>query len=434
MLPARLGAEAFAADGAIWITPEAFRPDTMHGLALIGHELAHLRQQAGMGEAGPLRVLDDPALEAEADAFGSAFADPALLGAIWTETQGAARTPRGVVQCSGFKGSSSLAQMIADNDFPFDDDDDDEEEIPPPPPPPPPPGKVPGPPPLPTTPPPPLPPGLQRPPPPSGPPPSIPPPRPPPPTTRPPPPPLPVFTGGARDAFASSFTRPRSGNGPPPLPQGAKGTAYGYGHTAQSIVSPSRAVMGVGVSVFNTGAGVAAGTGMAGTVTGALAGGIGAVLAPAALITGPVGIALMVLDVALSAKAAASTYSHIKALEAIMIKYLNAKGVQTSTLLAIAFVLSKKNKKLKRKGLGCVPILGSVCNTVYTLGRTIQKRLDGTKGVERRLAAVQLWTNMMAGDPAAIAACEELLGAKMFSSIRRYGDGHLVLKKKMKSL
>jgi hypothetical protein len=143
---------------------------------------------------------------------------------------------------------------------------------------------------------------------------------------------------------------------------------------------------------------------------------------------------MAVADIALSAVSAASTYAHMIALEEIVRHYKGRSGVRDSTLEAIAFTLNKKNKKLKRKGLGCIPILGSICNTVYTLGRSMQKRYQGTRGVERRAYAKTLWGNMLAGDPAASAAGDNLLGIKTFTRIRNCIDGDVVLKKKMKSL
>ncbi|WP_431284088.1 eCIS core domain-containing protein [Humitalea sp. 24SJ18S-53] len=348
-LPSRRGALAFAAAGQVWIAPRAFRPRSRQGLALIGHELAHLAQQSRMG-AMPAGVLADAGLEAAADAFGDAFAETPAIDAPWVAVAGPAAAPSGVVQCSyGRPGNMRpLAARIADDAFLDDEEDEEEDEA-------------------------------------TGP--------------------------GARDGGAS------------------------HGKTAKKIAGPTRAVVGGAVSAVNTTSGVLGGTGIAGGVTGALSAGAAAAMAPAAAVLGPAGIALMIADIALSAASAASTYSHITALEKILRTYEFAgKQVRESTLEAIAYALNKKNKKLKRKGLGCIPILGSICNSVYTLGRTIQKRVDGTRGTERRSQARTLWLNMMAGDPAAIAACQELLGVAMFTKIRKYSDGDVVLKKKLKSL
>ncbi|HEY4250901.1 MAG TPA: DUF4157 domain-containing protein [Roseomonas sp.] len=221
---------------------------------------------------------------------------------------------------------------------------------------------------------------------------------------------------------------------PVPGPSGARTIASTRGGTATGIARPVRSVIGMGVSATNTVSGVLGGTGTLGSVTGALSSGAAAAMAPAAAVLGPAGIALAIADMALSAVSAAKTYAHMCALEAIIQLYSGKPGVRADTLTAIAYTLNKKNKKLKRKGISCIPILGSICNTVYTLGRTVQKKLDKSKGVERRAMAKVLWTNMMQGDRAAIAACEELLGAKTFGKIRMCIDGDVVLKKKMKSL
>src|SRR5262249_26943676 len=163
---------------------------------------------------------------------------------------------------------------------------------------------------------------------------------------------------------------------------------------------------------------------------GAVAPVAGAALGAAAPFLGPAGIALMILDIGFSAFSAAKTYAHICALEAILELYSGNRRVLPGTLDAIIFAPQKKNKKIKRKGIGCIPVLGSICNTAYTLGRRLTKK---NRGVERRQQAQTLWENMLRGDPAALAACEELLGETTFAKIKIYADGHLVLKKKMKS-
>jgi hypothetical protein len=106
----------------------------MAGLQLIGHELAHLAQQkrAGRSGWGALEVVDDPALEAAADCFGAAFADPSLFSAPWLQAADAA-APRGPVQCSGSRGAVSRSaryQMIAEQAA-EDEDPDDEDGFPP---------------------------------------------------------------------------------------------------------------------------------------------------------------------------------------------------------------------------------------------------------------------------------------------------------------
>lgn len=354
-LPACQGASAFAGNGRIWITRDAFRPDSRDGLRLIGHELAHLAQQnrPGAGEGAPF-LLDDAPLEAAAEAFGAIFAETAPTDLVWETAEDTAE-PRGPLQCSYTKPQHGmgLRNQVFHDDFGDVEEDEDEDED---------------------------------------------------------------------DA------------GPMQGPSGAKSIATTKGSTATGIARPVRAAVGMGVSATNTVSGVMGGTGMIGGITGAVSSGAAAAMAPAAAVLGPAGIALAIADLALSAVSAAKTYAHMCALEAIMQLYSGKPGVRETTLTAIAYTLNKKNKKLKRKGISCIPVLGSICNTVYTLGRTVQKKMNKTKGVERRAMSKLLWNNMLAGDPAAIAACEELLGAKTFGKIRMCIDGDVVLKKKMKSL
>ena len=166
--------------------------------------------------------------------------------------------------------------------------------------------------------------------------------------------------------------------------------------------------------------------------TAPLAGGAAAAAGAAATVSGPVGIAFALIDSTRSAVSAVKTYRHVNALERILKSY--GQHALNGTVEAILFAIKKKNKKLKRTGVGCVPVLGSICNSVYTTGRTIKKRVKGTRGHERRAHAETLWRNAQHGDLCARSACIELLGEKIHNLIDGYSDGHLVLKKKMKSL
>lgn len=75
----RLGAQAFTRGNDIHVAPGRFAPHTESGRALIGHELAHVVQQAN-GRVRPttkvagVPVNDDPGLEREADAVGARLA------------------------------------------------------------------------------------------------------------------------------------------------------------------------------------------------------------------------------------------------------------------------------------------------------------------------------------------------------------------------
>ncbi|MFN3259775.1 MAG: DUF4157 domain-containing protein [Pikeienuella sp.] len=69
----RIGAIAFTAGADIYFAPGRFRPESAEGRRLLGHELAHVLQQRQgrvRGGAGALTVVQDAALEAEADRMG----------------------------------------------------------------------------------------------------------------------------------------------------------------------------------------------------------------------------------------------------------------------------------------------------------------------------------------------------------------------------
>lgn len=69
----RIGAIAFTAGADVFFAPGRFNPDTAEGRRLLGHELAHVVQQRQgrvRGTAGAVTVVQDAALEAEADRAG----------------------------------------------------------------------------------------------------------------------------------------------------------------------------------------------------------------------------------------------------------------------------------------------------------------------------------------------------------------------------
>jgi hypothetical protein len=69
-----IGAHAFTMGSGIWFAPGQYAPDTRHGQQLIGHELTHvLQQRSGRVRAhgSGVSVVNDPALEAEADRMGA---------------------------------------------------------------------------------------------------------------------------------------------------------------------------------------------------------------------------------------------------------------------------------------------------------------------------------------------------------------------------
>lgn len=74
--PEQVGALAYTQGTDIHFAPGQFKPDTQAGRQLIGHELAHVVQQASgrvqpTTEIGGMPVNDDPSLEHEADMIGA---------------------------------------------------------------------------------------------------------------------------------------------------------------------------------------------------------------------------------------------------------------------------------------------------------------------------------------------------------------------------
>ncbi|MFL6658722.1 MAG: DUF4157 domain-containing protein [Massilia sp.] len=71
---ASIGAHAFTMGSKIYFAPGQYAPDTARGQQLLGHELAHvLQQRSGRVRApqgGGMMVVNDHALEAEADRMG----------------------------------------------------------------------------------------------------------------------------------------------------------------------------------------------------------------------------------------------------------------------------------------------------------------------------------------------------------------------------
>ena len=212
---------------------------------------------------------------------------------------------------------------------------------------------------------------------------------------------------------------------------GAADEAFGWGKTTKDYAGYTSA--GVQQATARLG-NVAQGANLVqtGNLFSVASSGTSAALAPVVAVTGPIGIALALVDSALAAKSVYHTYKHIRNLEVILEKFGHL--AKPGTKEAIVFCCKKKNKKLKRKGLSCVPILGSICVSFKTGYRSIKKRRNGTRGVERRQQASVLWQNTLIGDQCAIKACQELLGQKIYSKIEGLADGHLVLKKKLRSI
>ena len=86
-----IGAKAYARGDEIHFAPGQFHPDTALGRKMIGHEVAHILQQAkgGLGDGGELNV--DRSMEDRADMQGDAIASMAPAGGV--ETAGLSPMP-----------------------------------------------------------------------------------------------------------------------------------------------------------------------------------------------------------------------------------------------------------------------------------------------------------------------------------------------------
>lgn len=93
--PERIGAIAFTSGNDIYFSPGRFQPDSVPGRQLLGHELAHVVQQRSGRVRNPLgsgiAVVNDPALEAEADRLGHRAA--ICQGPAMSRPAAAPRTP-----------------------------------------------------------------------------------------------------------------------------------------------------------------------------------------------------------------------------------------------------------------------------------------------------------------------------------------------------
>jgi hypothetical protein len=115
--PSLIGARAFAQGDDIHVAPQFYDTESRAGVALLGHELAHVIQQragrvAGRGEL----IVEDAQLETEADWGGRCLAEAVesgrwLLGPVFAPVKRRATGAGGVIQCimtyEEFKAASS---------------------------------------------------------------------------------------------------------------------------------------------------------------------------------------------------------------------------------------------------------------------------------------------------------------------------------------
>ena len=101
-----IGALAFTLGSDIHFAPGLYNPDSHHGQSLLGHELAHVLQQRAGRVRNPfgsgIAVVQDPALEAEADRLGLRAASHVSAPAV--QAKRAAQSPV-QTKSSGAQGS-----------------------------------------------------------------------------------------------------------------------------------------------------------------------------------------------------------------------------------------------------------------------------------------------------------------------------------------
>jgi len=93
-----MGALAFTLGETLYFAPGLYAPTTREGVELLGHELTHVVQQRDGRVANPygsgVAIVQDPALEAEADLMRWQVAEEIWTGAGQAAMRGAARRPR----------------------------------------------------------------------------------------------------------------------------------------------------------------------------------------------------------------------------------------------------------------------------------------------------------------------------------------------------
>ena len=92
-----IGALAFTLGSDIHFAPGLYNPESHHGQSLLGHELAHVLQQRAGRVRNPfgsgIAVVQDPALEAEADRLGQRAAGHVPAPAVQAKSAGRGQGP-----------------------------------------------------------------------------------------------------------------------------------------------------------------------------------------------------------------------------------------------------------------------------------------------------------------------------------------------------
>ena len=72
------GVRAFASGRTIFFAPGCLNLETAEGVRLLGHELAHIKQQRDMNMPAEFTLINDSLMEAEADSWGD------RLNQVWS--------------------------------------------------------------------------------------------------------------------------------------------------------------------------------------------------------------------------------------------------------------------------------------------------------------------------------------------------------------
>ena len=147
-----------------------------------------------------------------------------------------------------------------------------------------------------------------------------------------------------------------------------------------------------------TATGITAGTGTAGAIGAGIGVGLG----------GPIGAGIATGAASLaSGYSCYKTHHHIKNLEVILAECKSGKTYSCecedsqnqhyhdALPKIIEFIIEKKQKKRVQKGVGVVPVAGSLGTTAYQAARSAYKIAQGTRGVDRSEYAHMLGTHLV---------------------------------------
>jgi hypothetical protein len=190
--------------------------------------------------------------------------------------------------------------------------------------------------------------------------------------------------------------------------------AHGVGRTALTVVSQIAGGPGKVVTASNL-AGLSSIAGEAAIV---------------ATVVTPAVAATAVISAVTNLVAFSKTYSHLARLKQIS-EWAAKDNAPHDLQETLAYVILKKNAKLKKKGLGSIGL--GVVGTIYSAGKALKKTIQKTRGKNRQEYAETLWYYTKAGNKYARAASAELIGEERLRLIENTTDGYRELFDKMKS-